>query len=158
MELPKIKDLKDLQAIFDLMSRNEISELEIEEQGQRIRVRKPEFRMAGEKVVYTAEPIPPPRPAQQSETGRDEIPAEVDDQSVVSAPLVGTFYRAPSPEADLFVQEGDRVDDDTVLCIIEAMKVMNEVHAGEAGVVREILVKNGEPVEFGQALFRLDTA
>ncbi len=71
--------------------------------------------------------------------------------------MVGTFYRSPSPEAEPFVRDGDRVEPDALLCIIEAMKVMNEIRAGVAGVVKEILVKNAEAVEFGQPLFRIDT-
>jgi acetyl-CoA carboxylase biotin carboxyl carrier protein len=71
--------------------------------------------------------------------------------------MVGSFYRAPSPEADPFVKEGDRVEENTVICIIEAMKVMNEITAGISGVVREILVKNGESVEFGQPILRIQT-
>jgi acetyl-CoA carboxylase biotin carboxyl carrier protein len=69
--------------------------------------------------------------------------------------MVGTFYRAPSPEADPFVREGDRVEENTVICIIEAMKVMNEISSGVSGVVQEILVKNGESVEYSQPLFRI---
>ena len=83
---------------------------------------------------------------------------EEDDLHKVDAPLVGTFYRAPSPEADPFVDEGDRVDEDTVLCIIEAMKVMNEVTAGVSGFVREVLVENGNSVEFGELLFKIETS
>ena len=79
-----------------------------------------------------------------------------DDLHRVEAPLVGSFYRAPSPEADPFVSEGDRVDEDTVLCIIEAMKVMNEVTAGVSGILHEVLVENGDPVEFGELLFKIE--
>ena len=75
---------------------------------------------------------------------------------MITSPMVGTFYRASSPEAEPFVTEGDSLKPDTVLCIIEAMKVMNEIPAGVTGVIREILVKNGESVEFGQPLFRIE--
>jgi acetyl-CoA carboxylase biotin carboxyl carrier protein len=156
MDLPKIKDLKDLQALLDLMRRNDLAELEIEGEGVRLRLRKLEPRLPAEKLVYgpvaalpAGGPAPPPGP---------EAPVEAAAASfhVVKSPLVGTFYRSSSPEADPFVQEGDRVEADTVLCIIEAMKVMNEIPAGVPGIVRQILVKNGEAVEFGQALFHLE--
>jgi acetyl-CoA carboxylase biotin carboxyl carrier protein len=162
MDLLKIKDLKDLQAVLDLMRRNDLAELEIEEEGQRIRLRKTEPRVGPERVVYAAElgagvaaGVSPSTGTAGSFAGA----AAADDSEelyVVTSPLVGTFYRAPSPEADPFIQVGDRVDDDAVLAIVEAMKVMNEIRTGVAGIVRDVLVKNGEAVEYGQPLFRLE--
>jgi acetyl-CoA carboxylase biotin carboxyl carrier protein len=80
------------------------------------------------------------------------------NQREVTSPMVGTFYRASSPEAEPFAKEGDSVTAEQTLCIIEAMKVMNEIPSGIAGVVREVLIKNGESVEFGQALFRIEVS
>ncbi|MCZ6796199.1 MAG: acetyl-CoA carboxylase biotin carboxyl carrier protein [Planctomycetota bacterium] len=159
MDWLKIRDLKDLQSILDLMQRNDLAELEIESDGQRLRLRRSEPPIAGERVVFHGEAsaVPPPFLPQAADSA-EPPPAETDDSlHPVISPLVGTFYRAPSPEADPFVEEGDKVEEETVLCIIEAMKVMNEIRASASGVVREILVKNGEPVEFGQPLFRLET-
>jgi acetyl-CoA carboxylase biotin carboxyl carrier protein len=157
MDLQKIKDLKDLQAILDLMKRNDLAELEIEEEGRRLRLRKAEPRLAAEGVVFRQETNGATESAATVSAAPVESEAHEDQLFVVNSPLVGTFYRASSPEADPFAQEGDRVDEDTVLCIVEAMKVMNEIRAGVSGIVREILVKNGEPVEFGQPLFRVET-
>ena len=158
MDLPKYQ--KDLQALLELMRRNELAELEIEEEGHRIRLRKTEPRVTAAPVAYAPAPVDLQLPAgaegQASSPDIASAAAAADDLQVVNSPLVGTFYRAASPEADPFVQEGDRVESETVFCIIEAMKVMNEVPAGVSGVVREVLVKNGEPVEFGQPLFRVD--
>ena len=157
MDLQKIKDLKDLQAILDLMKSNDLAELEIEEEGRRLRLRKSEPRLTTEGVLFRQPTDGASEPA-VSVPAAPVAPETAEDQLfVVNSPLVGTFYRASSPEADPFAQEGDRVDEDTVLCIVEAMKVMNEIRAGVSGIVREILVKNGEPVEFGQPLFRLET-
>jgi len=156
MDLPKIKDIKDLQAILDLMSRNDLAEIEIEAEGQRLRLRKIEPHVAGEKLIYTGEANVTSSPASQAVDAGSAESQLADDADVVPSPLVGTFYRSSSPEADPFVQEGDRVEEGAVLCIVEAMKVMNEIRAEKAGVVREILAKNAEPVEFGQPLFRIE--
>ena len=161
MDLSKIKDLKDLEALLDLMGRYGLAEVELKGDGQKVRLRKVEApvvrpetpgfypgvplpaQVAGEQVVEASPSGSPPDPA----------PTNLKD---VSSPLVGTFYRASSPEAEPFAKEGDSVGAEDVLCIIEAMKVMNEVPATLAGVVREVLVRNGESVEFGQPLFRIE--
>lgn len=158
MDLSKFKDLKDLKSLLDLMGSYDLTELELEADGRKIRFRKPDPQAAREVISYAAPPlegagVAPEARAPQAPEVRD---AQASGHEV-SSPLVGTFYRAPSPEAEPFVRAGDRVDPDTILCIIEAMKVMNEIRAGVAGVVKEILVKNAEAVEFGQPLFRIDT-
>jgi acetyl-CoA carboxylase biotin carboxyl carrier protein len=159
MDLPRY--LKDLQALLDLMRRNELAEIEIEEEGQRVRLRKTEPRVAATPLAYAAPPHAPAAsassPASPASSTESPAPEPADNLQVVKSPLVGTFYRAASPESDPFVQDGDRVEVESVLCIVEAMKVMNEITAGVAGIVKEILVKNGEPVEFGQPLFRIET-
>ncbi|HLU48022.1 MAG TPA: acetyl-CoA carboxylase biotin carboxyl carrier protein [Planctomycetota bacterium] len=161
MDFLRIKDLKDLQSLLDLMRRNDLAELEIEAGEHRIRLRKSEPHVIGERVVFGDASAPAQAPAQPAPAGEKAPPAsppatESSDLFVVPSPLVGTFYRAPSPEADPYVQVGDRVDEDSVLAIVEAMKVMNEIRSGVAGIVREVLAKNGEPVEYGQPLFRLE--
>lgn len=162
MDLSKIKDLKDLQAILDLMGQYGLVELEIEGEGQKVRLRKAEPAPAREVVAYAAPypqgAMPPGGPAAPG--GAPAAPsaaaAQHSNLKEITSPMVGSFYRAPSPEADPYVKEGDIVKADTILCIVEAMKVMNEIPAGMAGIVREILIKNGESVEFGQPLFRIE--
>jgi acetyl-CoA carboxylase biotin carboxyl carrier protein len=99
----------------------------------------------------------PPQEAAENGTADAETETATDEH-VVKAPIVGTFYRAPSPDADPFVEVGDSVSEGDVLCIIEAMKLMNEIEAEVAGTIAEILVRNEEPVEYGQPLFRIDPA
>ncbi len=152
MDLPKY--VKALKELLELMKNHDLAEVELEEDGQKVRLRKSEPHVSAAPVAIQGS-VPGSQPAEVSADGTDEV-EEDDDLHRVEAPLVGTFYRAPSPEADPFVSEGDRVDEDTVLCIIEAMKVMNEVTAGESGIVREIFVENGDPVEFGELLFKIE--
>jgi acetyl-CoA carboxylase biotin carboxyl carrier protein len=162
MDLSKIKDVKDLQSLLDLMARYDLLEIELESEGRKIRVRRGDPE-ASRHVIYSAAPPLPamvpgqPAPAAVAAPGAGApVPAAPSNLRDVASPMVGTFYRAASPEAEPFVKEGDIVDAETVLCIIEAMKVMNEIPAGISGVVREILVKNGESVEYGQPLFRVE--
>ncbi len=172
MDLSKIKDLKDLQSLLDLMGRYELEEIELEGDGQKIRLRKAGHRGSAELIGYpTGLPGYPAMmpgtamaasagaagPGGHSATAAGPAPLPANIREVTS-PMVGTFYRASSPEAEPFVKEGDSIAAEQVLCIIEAMKVMNEIPGGVVGVVREILVKNGESVEFGQALFRIEVA
>lgn len=154
MDLPKyVKELKDL---LELMKSHDLAEVELEEDGQKIRLRKTEPHISAAPVSIQGG-IPAVLPTGSVPEAGTEEPVEVeDDLHKVDSPLVGTFYRSPSPEAELFVSEGDRVDEDTVLCIVEAMKVMNEVTAGVRGIVREALVENGDPVEFGEPLFKIE--
>jgi acetyl-CoA carboxylase biotin carboxyl carrier protein len=158
MDLSKIKDTKDLQELLDLMGKYDLVELELTQDGQTVRLRKAEavqptrevIHLAAASVVSEAASAPPPAGAGSA---ADAPPGKFEE---MTSPMVGTFYRAPSPEADPFVVEGDRVEPDSLVCIIEAMKVMNEIPAGVAGIVREILVRNGESVEYGQPLFRVE--
>ena len=167
MDLSKLNDLNDLQTLLDLMGRYQLCEMEIEGEGRKIRLKKfdPHPVMSMPAIPFAAAPqmlassMAPAAMAQAgvpgaSPAGPAPLPANIHE---VKSPMVGSFYRAPSPEADPFVKEGDRVEENTVICIIEAMKVMNEITAGISGVVREILVKNGESVEFGQPILRIQT-
>ena len=152
-------DLKDIKAIIDLMKKNSITEFELERQDSKIRLKRglnggasaaqsedyvPGIPMPLQPAVAAPAPaiITPPTPAA---TG------EVD----IKSPMIGTFYRAPSPEAGNYVEVGAEVNPDTVVCIIEAMKVMNEIKAEVKGVVTQVLVENAKPVEFGQPLFKV---
>jgi len=156
MDLPKY--VKELKELLDLMKSHDLAEVELEEEGQKIRLRKTEPHIsAAPMAIQGAFPAVSPAATPGSDAGGDPEAAEEDDElHKVPSPLVGSFYRSPSPEADAFVSEGDRVDEDTVLCIVEAMKVMNEITAGVSGVVREILVENGSAVEYDQPLFKIE--
>ena len=104
---------------------------------------------------YLPPPMPAPRPSESpAATPAPEQPIEPE----IKSPMIGTFYRKPSPESESYVEVGDTVTPDTVVCIVEAMKVMNEIKAEMSGVITEILVEDGSPVEFGQALFRVRSA
>ncbi|KMQ80871.1 Biotin carboxyl carrier protein of acetyl-CoA carboxylase [Candidatus Burkholderia pumila] len=135
-------DLRKLKTLIDLVSESGISELEVTEGEGKVR------------IVKNAAPVfmsPPQTPAA---AGTAATPAAAVVQGhVVTSPMVGSFYRAPSPGADPFVQVGDTVKEGQTLCIIEAMKLLNEIEADKGGVVKEILVDNGQAVEYGQPLF-----
>jgi len=137
MSVEKIKDL------LALMKENELAELELCEGDFKVKLKKNVAPMAMAAPIAAA-PVAAPAPVMK-----------VADMSLVpvKSPIVGTFYHAPSPDAAPFISVGDKVSKDTVVCIIEAMKIMNEIKAEISGTVTEILVENGEPVEYGQPLF-----
>jgi acetyl-CoA carboxylase biotin carboxyl carrier protein len=148
-------DLKDIKAIIDLMKKNSISEFELERQDFKIRLRR------GTTAATTlddsgslAGPATAAAPVIAVNTQAQPGAAPPGDAEIKS-PMIGTFYRAPSPESANYVEVGTEVNPDTVVCIIEAMKVMNEIKAETRGVVTEILVDNAKPVEFGQPIFRV---
>jgi len=152
MELDKIRRLLDELAAF--MKENDLAELEIDVDGADVKLRKTRAP-APEQVLHHAAlpPAAPVAPAAAPAPAEDGGPEP--GTAYVTSPMVGSFYRAPKPEADPFTDVGEPVDEGTVLCIIEAMKVMNEIKAEHSGRVLEILVENGEPVEYGQPLFLL---
>ena len=145
-------DLKDIKAIIDLMTKNELSVFEMEKDGFRLKLQKG----LGDQpiVVSTAAPITN-GPAASAPAGATPAPAAAGNFKDIASPMVGTFYRAGSPDAPPFVDVGTQVTEDTVVCIIEAMKVMNEIKAETTGVIAEVVAENGKPVQFGQALFRV---
>ena len=109
--------------------------------------------------MLTGSSAPAPAPRAAAEAAPAPPPAAPEpDAHVVTSPFVGTFYRSPTPDSDPYVTEGQRVEKGQVLCIVEAMKLMNEIEADKAGVIAGVLVQNGQPVEFGQALFRIEPA
>ena len=143
-------ELKDIKAIIDLMKENDLSVFEMEKEGFRIKLQKG----AGEQTVMTAAPIAAmPETLRTTATEQDAV-AGVPLKDIVS-PMVGTFYRAASPESPTFADVGKEVTEETVVCIIEAMKVMNEIKAEVKGVIAEVVAENGKPVQFGQVLFRV---
>ena len=135
------------------MKKNSLSEFEMENEGFKIKLRRAasEGKPDEVQVQHYLPPVAPAPTEAPAAAPAPEHPAEPE----IKSPMIGTFYRKPSPESESYVEVGDTVTADTVVCIIEAMKVMNEIKAEMSGVVTEILVEDGRPVEFGQALFRV---
>ncbi|GAB4162806.1 MAG: acetyl-CoA carboxylase biotin carboxyl carrier protein [Planctomycetota bacterium] len=142
--------LQKLQELIQLMAAQDVVEVELEEAGTRWRIRRKEDRPA---MAYAPPPAPMPQLSAEARQALAAPAAAEPEGEVFKSPMLGTFYRAPSPEAEPFVKPGDRVDADTTLCIIEAMKVMNEIKAEREFEILEVLVRNGEPVEYGQPMF-----
>lgn len=150
-------DLRKLKTLIDLVSESGVAELEITEGEDRVRIvnRNGAAPVQVHQPVTIAQPMPVPVPAPEVAPA----PAPTAPQQTgtpLSSPMVGTFYRAPSPGADPFVKVGDTVKKGQVVCIIEAMKLLNEVEADMDGTVKEVCVENGQPVEFGQSLFIIE--
>jgi acetyl-CoA carboxylase biotin carboxyl carrier protein len=155
-------NLDELRELIALLRENGLAELELENEGFRIRLRR---ESAATESAHVAAPNPAPAlektepaapaPSGPSHPGTHATTAASQDQDlhIIPSPIVGTFYRSPSPSADPFVKIGSSVEPDTVVCIIEAMKLMNEIQAETSGEVAKIYVENGQPVEYGQPLF-----
>jgi acetyl-CoA carboxylase biotin carboxyl carrier protein len=143
-------DLKDIKAIVDLMEKNGLTAFEMEKGGLRIALSK--GAVAGAAVTYA--PAPVAAAAAPAASAPSEAAAPAASGKEIPSPMVGTFYTAPSPESPAFVKVGQKVTPDTVVAIIEAMKVMNEIKAEVSGTITEVAAENGQPVQFGQALFR----
>jgi acetyl-CoA carboxylase biotin carboxyl carrier protein len=145
-------DLRKLKTLIDLVAESGVSELEVTEGEDKVRiVKNPAPIAAPLQQVYAAAPAAAPA-APAAAPAAEAAPAEPTGHAVKS-PMVGTFYRSPTPGADSFVKIGDTVKEGQTLCIIEAMKLLNEIESDKSGVVKEILCENGQGVEFGQALF-----
>ena len=149
-------DLKDIKAIIDLMKKNSVSEFELEKQGFKIKLKRGGNGGSQHEEMPSATYVPPvlsisPVPASASQP---QI-ASPSNELEIKSPMIGTFYRSPSPEAGTYIEVGSEVNPDTVVCIIEAMKVMNEIKSEVKGVVTQILMENAKPVEFGQPLFKV---
>jgi acetyl-CoA carboxylase biotin carboxyl carrier protein len=147
-----------LKRLVRLVEESDIDSLEVERLTTRVRIRKSPTAGGAPMVSHVA-PAPAPAPAVGApapDTAPPDSPPPVDGFVDVLSPMVGTFYRAASPESPAFVSVGDSVEAGQTLCILEAMKLMNELEAEVSGVVREISVENAEPVEFGQVLFRIE--
>ncbi|KGF31413.1 MULTISPECIES: acetyl-CoA carboxylase biotin carboxyl carrier protein [Oligella] len=155
-------DLRKLKTLIDLVAESEISELEITEGDGKVKIVKSKPQAEVNTVyspmampqMYQAPAVAPQAPvAAPAEAEAAAAAPAQEDGYVVKAPMVGTFYRSPSPNAAPFVDVGKPVKEGDTLCIVEAMKLLNEIEADVSGVVKKILVENGEPVEFGQPLF-----
>jgi acetyl-CoA carboxylase biotin carboxyl carrier protein len=151
-------DLKDIKAIIDLMKKNSITEFELEEKDSKLRLKRglnggaPVVQQIDDSVPMITMPMPVAAPMVPSTM---VTPAANTGEIDIKSPMIGTLYRSPSPEAGSYVDVGSEVNADTVVCIIEAMKVMNEIKAEAKGVITQILVENAKPVEFGQPLFKI---
>ena len=152
-------NLKEIKEIIALMNDNNLNEIEIEREGLKLKLRKTAegLVMAQPTHHYAVESIPaPPKVA----PGATPVAASSGDLSKntkdIQSPMVGTFYRSPSPEAESFVEVGQTVEIGQVVCIVEAMKLMNEIKSEVRGKITEVAVQNAEPVEFGQTLFIVD--
>lgn len=149
-------ELKEIRQLIDLMKKNGLSVFKMEKEGFKITLKTeadtitPVMQAVSPSFVQAAAPAPAVAPAAAPAVA--EIPDNVKE---VTSPMVGTFYSSPSPDSPSYVEIGQDVTSDTVVCIVEAMKVMNEIKAEIAGKVVEVLVENGKPVQFGQALFRV---
>ncbi len=158
-------DLKQIKQIIELMKRSELTEFAVEEEGFKLKIRRgtnglpivsttrssnPPF-----PTVDTAPPMPTAPAAPAAAATGAAAPKEEAGVTYIKSPMVGTFYRAASPESKPFADVGTKVVENTVVCIIEAMKIMNEIQAETKGTVLEVLVENGQPVEYGQRLFKI---
>jgi acetyl-CoA carboxylase biotin carboxyl carrier protein len=150
-------DLKDIKAIIDLMKKNDLSVFELEKDGFKLKLQK---GPNGQPILTTPIALAPAvTPASGGQSAAGPAPggekSEIGQLRDIISPMVGTFYRASSPEVPPFVDVGNQVNEDTVVGIIEAMKVMNEIKAETSGVIAEVMAENGKPVQFGQVLFKV---
>ncbi|MCF3649955.1 acetyl-CoA carboxylase biotin carboxyl carrier protein [Synoicihabitans lomoniglobus] len=158
-------DIKQIKQIIELMKRAELNEFAVEEEGFKLKIRRggavvastggsrnsaPPFVVASEAPAPVAAPAAP--------TAAPAAAADEAGVTYIKSPMVGTFYSSPSPESKAFAEIGTAVSETSVVCIIEAMKIMNEIQAEVKGTVVEVLVENGEPVEYGQRLFKLKSS
>ena len=161
-------NMDELRELVTLLRENGLAELELENEGFRVRLRRESERAESSHASVAHAPVPeapPPAPASApaasgpAHPGTQATTAAAQDQDlhIIQSPIVGTFYRSPSPTAESFVKIGSNVEPDTVVCIIEAMKLMNEIQAEMSGEVVKIYVENGQPVEYGQPLFGIQS-
>jgi acetyl-CoA carboxylase biotin carboxyl carrier protein len=149
--------VQEIETIVKLMSEHDLSEFNIEAEDVKLCIKRGGNVVVAAPAVapVVAAPAPVAAPA-VADAPKAEAPKAVDPAKQITSPLVGTFYRAASPDSAPFVQVGSKVTEDTTVCIIEAMKVMNEVKAEKSGVIKEIVVENSQAVEFGQVLFVIE--
>ncbi|MBT7959770.1 MAG: acetyl-CoA carboxylase biotin carboxyl carrier protein [Akkermansiaceae bacterium] len=142
-------DLKEIRKIVELMNEHELSYFHLEEEGVNLKLKK------GADIVQVAQAAMPAAAAPATQATTNETPAAEPAGNDITAPMVGTFYASPSPDSPPFVNVGDTINEGQTICIIEAMKVMNEIKAETSGTVSAIVAKDGEPVQFGDALYRV---
>ena len=141
-------ELEDLKELIELLKDSDITELQIEKEGTKVKIKREKFLQSLEVPVH--------KPAAFHEKTNAEVEEEAQRLVTITSPIVGTFYRASSPETNPFVELGSKVSKGQVLCIVEAMKLMNEIECDVDGIVVKILVENGQPVEYGEPLFLIE--
>lgn len=157
-------DLKDIKQVIDLMKRAELTEFDLEKEGFKLHLSRKGEEVAPQIIqaapVAAAPVAAAPAAAAPVATPAAAAPAPAEEKGIelIKSPMVGTFYRAPSPESPAFAEVGTKVNADSVVCIIEAMKVMNEIQSELSGTITEVLVENGDAIEYGQPLFKVKTA
>jgi acetyl-CoA carboxylase biotin carboxyl carrier protein len=143
-------ELEELKELIELLKETDVTELQIEKDGTRVKIKR-------DKILAHLE-----MPGHKMPPFHEKITAETEDETqrliTITSPIVGTFYRSPTPEAQTFVEVGTKVVKGQVLCIVEAMKLMNEIESDSDGIVMKILVENGQPVEYGEPLFLIEPA
>jgi acetyl-CoA carboxylase biotin carboxyl carrier protein len=151
-------DLKDIKAIIDLMKKNSITEFELEQQDSKLRLKR---GLNGSSQANQNDDAPPAiaplvmLPVTSTAAAPSIAPVANTGEVDIKSPMIGTFYRSPSPESASYCEVGTEVGVESVVCIIEAMKVMNEIKAEAKGIITQVLVENGKPVEFGQPLYKI---
>ncbi len=157
-------DLNIIKKLVKIVDTSEITDLEVEENGFKVKIAKnvQNSGVTGQPEVYYRQPLSETQTPQPVDTHTESKAPEKEvvskDLQEVRSPIVGTFYRSPAPDADSYVQIGDMVSPGSVLCIVEAMKLMNEIESDIAGKIMKIMVDNGKPVEYNQPLFLIDTS
>ena len=152
-------EYEDLKKLIELLQDSDITELQLEKDGTKVRLKREKLLSSFDLGAFTRPPAAPAPPVQSAgEAEAASVEAEEDSHRLVTitAPLVGTFYRSSTPDADSFVEVGDRVKKGQVICIVEAMKLMNEIESESDGQILKILVENGQPVEYGEPLFLVE--
>jgi acetyl-CoA carboxylase biotin carboxyl carrier protein len=149
------KDFKEIKTIIDLMKKNDLTVFEIEKEGFRLKLQRGAAGQATSAGPFSMAIAP--KAAAAAPEGSPAVPKATESVQLkeIVSPMVGTFYRAASPDASPFVDVGKTVTEESVVCIIEAMKVMNEIKAETSGVIAEVVAENGKPVQFGQVLFKV---
>ena len=152
-------DIRKVKKLIELLDESGIAEIEITEGEESVRISRHPTGVAAAPVAVAAAPVAAAAPAPVAVPAASPVAAAAEpeeDGYAVKAPMVGTFYSSPSPGSPMFVQIGDRVNEGDTLCIVEAMKMMNQIEADVSGTIKSIRVQNGDPVEYGQILFVID--
>ena len=152
-----IFDVRKIRRLVELMNEHDLSEIDLRQGETRIQLRRGGEPVITAPAIRTLPAAAAPLAAEQPAAPPAAAPAKEEHIAVIVSPMVGTFYSAPDPDSPPFVKVGDSVGPETTVCIVEAMKVFNQIPAEVAGKIVAVLVENGEPVEYGQALFKVDT-
>lgn len=154
----EVFDIRKIRRLMVLMQENDLSEIDLQHGEMRIQLRRNTMAVAPAVAPPTAPAPAPPVSAAEPTPGKTEEAPDESHLVIIKSPMVGTFYAAPDPESPPFVKVGDQVNPDMTVCLLEAMKVFNEIQAETSGKVVSILAKNGDPIEFGQPLMKIDPA